>query len=168
MIPCCRIESINSCNASRPKSLRGCNALGTMVARSIWCTLSPDCSPSARGAATEGVPISAPRPLPSPDRAMGLRLPEQPHQRKQQSARAGARLWRAKVRHPRGNRGAILKKNLKKGIDTQSRNSVSTRMAPKQTRDFCPVQFFVCSEPSEKKPKQNTTGKEKEHIPCIH
>src|SRR5437867_11400538 len=83
-MPCCRIESINSCNASRPKSLRGCNALGTMAAKSIWCTLSPGSSPSVR-AATEGAPINAPRPLPRPDRAMRLRLPEQPQQRKQQS-----------------------------------------------------------------------------------
>src|SRR6266487_4308741 len=85
MMPCCRMESINSCNASRPKSLRGCNALGTMVAKLIWCTLSPASSPSVR-AATEGVPINAPRPLPRPDRAMRLRLPEHTQQRKQQSA----------------------------------------------------------------------------------
>src|ERR1700751_3136740 len=82
-MPCCRIDSINSCNASRPKSLRGCKALGVMAAKSIWCTLSTDSSPSVRG--VKGVPISAPRPLPRPDRAMRLRLPEQVHQRKQQS-----------------------------------------------------------------------------------
>ena len=86
MIPCCRIESISSCNASRPKSLRGCRALGTMLAKLIRCTLSPDSATSVR-MATDGAPISAPRPLPRPDRAMRLRLREQPHQRKQQTAR---------------------------------------------------------------------------------
>ncbi len=41
-------------------------------------------------------------------------------------------------------------------------------MAAKQTKDFCPVGFFVCLEPSDQKTKINTTGKEKEHIQCIH
>jgi hypothetical protein len=84
-MPCCRIESISSCSASGAKFLRGCSALGTMFARLIWCTLSPDSPVSARVAA-DGVPINAPRPLPRPDRAMRLRLREQFHQRKQQSA----------------------------------------------------------------------------------
>src|SRR6266567_5304923 len=69
MIPCCRIEAISSCNASRPKSLRGCNALGTMLAKLIWCTLSPD-SVTSVPVAAEGEPISAPRPLPKPERAI--------------------------------------------------------------------------------------------------
>jgi hypothetical protein len=85
MIPCCRIESTSSCSASRPKSFRGCNALGTMLARLIWCTLSPASAPSL-GAETAGVPMSAPRPLPKPERAMRLRLPEQTPQRKQHCA----------------------------------------------------------------------------------
>src|SRR6266850_4232849 len=85
MMPCCRIESVSSCSASRAKSLRGCSALGTMVAKLIWWTLSPD-SPVSGRVAADGVPISAPSPLPRPDRAMGLRLREQFHQRKQQSA----------------------------------------------------------------------------------
>src|SRR5437773_10957995 len=89
-MPCCRIESISSCNASRAKFLRGCSALGTMVAKLIWCTLSPDSPVSARVAA-DGVPISAPSPLPRPDRAMWLRLREQFHQRKQQSTLARGR-----------------------------------------------------------------------------
>src|SRR5437773_12445634 len=114
-MPCCRIESINSCNASRPKSLRGCNALGTMAAKLIWCTLSPASSPSVR-AATEGVPINAPRPLPRPDRAMHLRLPEHTQQRKRQSAphQPGRRniLEDGTLRHRGGK--AFLKKNLKK------------------------------------------------------
>src|SRR6476620_3694588 len=114
-MPCCRMESINSCNASRPKSLRGCNALGTMAAKSIWCTLSPASSPSVR-AATEGVPISAPRPLPRPDRAMCLRLPEHTQQRKRQSAPTKPGdcniLERGALRQWGGE--AFLKKNLKK------------------------------------------------------
>src|SRR6266480_3892338 len=85
MMPCCRIESISSCNASRPKSFRGCSVLGTMLAKLIWCTLSPDSATSVL-AVMEGVPISAPRPLPRPERAMGLRLPEQLDHGKQQSA----------------------------------------------------------------------------------
>src|SRR5438874_11988189 len=83
-MPCCRIESISSCSASRAKFLRGCSALGMMVAKLIWCTLSPDSPVSAR-VATDGVPINAPSPLPRPDRAMRLRLREQFHQRKQLS-----------------------------------------------------------------------------------
>src|SRR5262249_4930997 len=86
-MPCCRMESISSCSASRAKSLRGCSALGTMVARLIRCTLSPD-SPVSGRVVAEGVPINAPSPLPRPDRAMRLRLREQFHQRKQQSARS--------------------------------------------------------------------------------
>src|SRR5438132_2783806 len=86
MMPCWRIESINSCNASCPKFFRGCNALGMMLAKLIWCTLSPDSATSER-AVTVGVPISAPRPLPRPDRAMRLRLTEQLYQGKQQSQR---------------------------------------------------------------------------------
>src|SRR6266540_2230568 len=84
MMPCCRIESISSCSASRAKSLRGCSALGTIFAKLIWCTLSPG-SPVSGRVATDGVPINAPSPLPRPDRAMLLRLREQFHQRKQQS-----------------------------------------------------------------------------------
>src|SRR6266542_2197139 len=84
MMPCCRIESISSCSASRAKSLRGCSALGMMFAKLIWCTLSPG-SPVSGRVATDGVPINAPSPLPRPDRAMRLRLREQFHQRKQQS-----------------------------------------------------------------------------------
>ena len=55
MMPCCRIESVSSCNASRPKSFRGWNVLGTMFARLIWCTISPDSATSVR-AVTVGVP----------------------------------------------------------------------------------------------------------------
>src|SRR6266404_7727312 len=68
-MPCCRIDSISSSSASRAKSFRGCNVLGTMLVSSIWCTLSPASDPSL-GVATEGVPISAPRPLPKPERAI--------------------------------------------------------------------------------------------------
>src|SRR5437773_7094998 len=90
MMPCGRMESISSCSASRPKSLRGCSALGTIFAKLIWWIRSPDSLASGR-VATEGVPINAPRPLPRPDRAMWLRLREQFHQRKQQSALARGR-----------------------------------------------------------------------------
>jgi hypothetical protein len=43
--------------------------LGTILVNSIWCTLSPVSEPSL-GVATAGVPISAPRPLPKPERAI--------------------------------------------------------------------------------------------------
>src|SRR6266704_1853064 len=143
MMPCCRIESINSSNASRAKSLRGCNALGTMVAKSIWCTLSANSSPSLR-AATEGVPISAPRPLPRPDRAMRLRLPELPQQRKQQSAPISPAIptfGRAELYNVGGGE-ALLKKNSKKSIDIHRRNSVSTRVAPKTDKGLLPGRVF--------------------------
>src|SRR5439155_14238764 len=68
-MPCCRIDSISSSSASRAKSFRGCNVLGTMLVSSIWCTLWPASDPSL-GVAIEGVPISAPRPLPKPERAI--------------------------------------------------------------------------------------------------
>src|SRR5215475_4355888 len=68
-MPCCRIDSINSSSTLRAKSFRGCNVLGTMLVSSIWCTLSPVYDPSL-GVATAGVPISAPRPLPKPERAI--------------------------------------------------------------------------------------------------
>src|SRR5262245_37808754 len=79
MIPCCRIDSTSSCSASRPKSFRGCSALGITLAKLIWCTLSP-ASPPSLGVATLGVLISAPRPLRKPERAMRLRLPGQTDQ----------------------------------------------------------------------------------------
>ena len=66
-MPCCRIDSISSSSTSRAKSFRGCNVLGTMLVSSIRCTLSPASDPSL-GVATAGVPISAPRPLPKPER----------------------------------------------------------------------------------------------------
>src|SRR6267154_4626753 len=68
-MPCCRIDSLSSSSASRAKSFRGCNVLGTMLVSSIWCTFSPASDPSL-DVATEGVPISAPRPLPKPERAI--------------------------------------------------------------------------------------------------
>src|SRR5437868_3787193 len=71
------MESTNSCKASGANSLRGCNGLGVILARSTWLILSPD-SESGRGAGR--LPISAPKPLPRPDFAgdvaMRLRLPE--------------------------------------------------------------------------------------------
>src|SRR5262245_36784713 len=93
-MPCCRIDSINSSSTSRAKSFRGCNVLGTMLVSSIWCTLSPVSDPSL-GVATAGVPISAPRPLPKPERPMPVRLPEQLYQGKQQSPQSISTLSRA-------------------------------------------------------------------------
>jgi hypothetical protein len=53
-------------------------------------------------------------------------------------------------------------KNIKKSIDTRSQNSVSPRKVLKQTKDFCPVGFFVCSDPSKKiKNNQTRPGKRK-------
>ena len=145
-MPCCRIESISSCSALRAKSLRGCSVLGTMFARLIRCTLSPDSPVSARVAA-DGVPINAPSPLPRPDRAMRLRLREQFHQRKQQIravVRAIGKSWKAElpmsgrtlrilaVRPPSQAWSLISdgsappsQKVLKKCIDTERRNLVS-------------------------------------------
>src|SRR5205809_5022260 len=179
-MPCCRIESISSCNASRPKSFRGCSALGTIPARLIWYTLSPDSATSVL-VAMEGVPISAPRPLPRPERAMRLRLPEQPPQRKQQPApssralpfylapnRLSLPLEIASLPPPRPPPQKKVKKSLKKVIDTHSPNLVSTRHGSKTDTGLLPGRFFVCSDPSNQKNNTNTTGKEKEHIPCIH
>jgi hypothetical protein len=59
----------------------------------------------------EGVPISAPSPLPRPERAMPLRLPEQLYQGKQQSAQSISTLNKA-LPPP--------KKEFKKSIDTKS------------------------------------------------
>src|SRR6476620_8872610 len=61
------MDSISSSSTSRAKSFRGCNVLGTMLVSSIWCTLSP-ASGLSLGVAVAGVPISAPRPLPKPER----------------------------------------------------------------------------------------------------
>src|ERR1035441_7093309 len=82
MIPCWRIESTSSCIASRPNSLRGCSGLGTMrVSLACWI-LSPE---STSGRATDGLALmSEARPLPRPDFAMWLRLPEQSGERKRQ------------------------------------------------------------------------------------
>src|SRR6266480_7613399 len=41
-----------------------------MLAKLIWCTLSPD-SVTSVPVTAEGGPISAPRPLPKPERAIG-------------------------------------------------------------------------------------------------
>src|SRR6266446_6659706 len=68
-MPCCRIDSLSSSSTSRATSFRGCNVLGTMLVSSIWCTFSPASDPSL-GVTTEGVPMSAPRPLPKPERAI--------------------------------------------------------------------------------------------------
>src|SRR5438067_4586012 len=154
MMPCCRIESINSSNASRAKSLRGCNALGTMVAKSIWCTLSANSSPSLR-AATEGAPISAPRPLPRPDRAMRLRLPELPQQRKQQSAPISPAMQHLGERSSTtfGEARRFLKKILKKVLTFIGEIRYQRGWLQKQTRDFCPVGFFVRLESSDQKQK---------------
>src|SRR5439155_15048792 len=160
MIPCCRIDSISSCSASRPKSFRGCNALGTMFAKSIWCTLSP-ASALSLGAGTTGVPISAPRTLPKPERAMRLRLPEQTPQRKQQClTRRPDRNWGYSAL--RNLRYGDRKKPLKKYCHSNTKCSI-TAEGSKQTKDFCPVGFFVCWDPSHHKNQTNTTGKEKEH-----
>src|SRR3954468_2081289 len=85
MIPCWRIDSISSSRTSRAKSFRGCNVLGTILVSSIWCTLSAASDPSL-GVATAGVPMSAPRPLPKPDRAIRSEATGTESQRKQQSA----------------------------------------------------------------------------------
>jgi hypothetical protein len=56
-------------------------------------------------------------------------------------------------------------KQFKKSIDTRKANPVSGRSVPKETKNFCPVGFFVCSDPNDRqKTNPNTTGKEKEHI----
>ena len=43
----------------------------------------------------------------------------------------------------------LSRKTVKKSIDTPAKNPVSPRQVPKQTKDFCPVGFFVCSVPDE-------------------
>jgi hypothetical protein len=163
-MPCCRIDSISSSSTSRAKSFRGCNVLGTMLVSSIWCTLSAAPDPSL-GVATVGVPISAPRPLPRPDRAIG---PEATGTalRTQTAIRTAAMFgWldggalRSPARcirrcsinglavaRPFISGCAPATKRIKKRIDTKGCNPVSTRPAPKE---FLPGRFFVCEDPSE-------------------
>jgi hypothetical protein len=162
-MPCCRIELISSCSASRAKSLRGCSALGMMFAKLIWCTLSPG-SPASARVATDGVPINAPSPLPRPDRAMRLRLREQVHQRKQQSlqrahetgeARLSERQLLAEIfgsfrvfsgrtsnsateGHADASRSSFSQKSFKKCIDTETRNLVSRTPGSKADEGFLP------------------------------
>src|SRR5262245_35453086 len=80
------------------------------------------------------------------------RLPEQSSQRKQQSTgvpkiAARPEPLRTSFLIPSRHPGIIPEKTVKKSIDTRNQNSVSTRNVPKQTKDFCPVGFFVCSDP---------------------
>src|SRR5437867_7659613 len=170
-MPCCRIESISSCNASRAKFLRGCSALGMMVAKLIWCTLSPDSPVSARVAA-DGVPINAPSPLPRPDRAMRLRLREQFHQRKQQSAIPCRCLpSRQDARWPHSQDGCatpLLQKKFKKNVLTPKTEIwYHAPLAPKQTKDFYPVgslsvRTLIITQTNE------TPGEKEHNNPCIH
>src|SRR5207249_1060921 len=51
-----------------------------------------------------------------------------------------------------------VKKSLKKVIDIQSPNLVSTRHGSKTDTGLLPGRFFVCSDPSNQKNKTNTTG----------
>src|SRR5437016_10137948 len=133
MMPCCRIESTSSCNASRPKSFRGCSVLGTILARLIWCTLSPDSATSVL-AGMEGVPISAPRPLPRPERAMQLRLPEQRYHGKQQSAPS--------IHF--GQSLLCLGKEFLKKVLTLIAEIQYQRDWPQNRKEFLPGRFFVC------------------------
>jgi|SRR6476620_9328503 len=138
-MPCCRIESISSCNASRPKSFRGCSVLGTILARSIWCTLSPD-SATSEAAATDGVPISAPRPLPRPERAMGLRLPEQLYQGNQQSVPHISMVSRTA--------SSLAKEFLKKVLTLKAEIQYQCGRHQNRQRTL-PGRFFVCLESSD-------------------
>src|SRR4030088_2218736 len=76
------MESTSSLSASSGNSLRGCNGLGTIGVNATSGIRSPE---STAVGATGGRPLmSAPRPLPRPDFAMRLRLPEQHYQSKRQ------------------------------------------------------------------------------------
>lgn len=130
-MPCCRIDSINSSSASRAKSFRGCNVLGTILASSIWCTLSP-ASKLSLGVATAGVLINAPRPLPKPERAIaseatGTEFATQTAKRR--AIGQSMRVLRARQELvPHCNEappGSYTLKNTKKSIDTRNRNPVS-------------------------------------------
>jgi hypothetical protein len=65
--------------------------------------------------------------------------------------RGDATFWRAKL-YDFGEARRSSKKS-KKNIDIHGRNLVRTRMSLKQTKDFCPVGFFVCLESSDQKTK---------------
>src|SRR3954463_5025111 len=68
MIPCWRIDSTSSPNASAAKVFRGWSGLGTIIASSTWWIFSPG---SASSRMAEGrVLINALRPLPRADFAM--------------------------------------------------------------------------------------------------
>jgi predicted metal-dependent hydrolase len=68
----------------------------------------------------------------------------------------------------RTSRTPIPQKRIKKSIDTRKGNSVSRVKVPKQTKDFYPVSFLSARNAVIKKQPKNMTGKEKEHIQCIH
>src|SRR6266480_535846 len=126
MMPCCRIDSINSNSTSRAKSSRGCNVLWSMLVSSIWCTLSVGSDPSL-GVATAGVPISAPRPLPKPERAIAPEATGTEFSTQTTKRRAVAELMHARglaAYHPsleRGTIGVIPEKQLKKVLTLETK-----------------------------------------------
>ena len=59
--------------------------------------------------------------------------------------------------------GFVSEKQLKKVL-TSGTKIVYHSGRFENRKDFCPVGFFVCWDPSKIKNNPNTTGKEKEHI----
>src|SRR5712671_488302 len=171
-MPCCRIDSISSSSTSRAKSFRGCNVLGTMLVSSIWCTLSVASDPSL-GVTTAGVPIKAPRPLPKPERAMRLRLPEQSSQRKQQSAgqcpnRTTPRASRVWPVIGAGVMGFVPEKQLKKVL-TLSTEIVYHGARFQNRQDLLPGRVLCLFRIPVKDKKQSKHDRERERThPCIH
>jgi hypothetical protein len=81
------------------------------------------------------VPIKAPRPLPKPERAMRLRLPEQGSERKRQSVGpVPESLLAPSLR--RSSSDLAPEKHFKKNIDNRNQNRVSRRKVPKETKTF--------------------------------
>jgi len=100
---------------------------------------------------------------------MRLRLPEQPQQRKQQSMAhqtGDATFCRAKL-YDTGDATHSFKKISEKALTFTREIRYQCDWLQERIRNFCPVGFFVCSKPNDQKTKTNTTGKEKEQIPCI-
>src|SRR6266513_2072156 len=143
-MPCCRIDSISSNSASRAKSFRGCNVLGTMLVSSIWWTFSPASDPSL-GMATEGVPISALRPLPKPERAIASEATGTEFSTQTANRQAVPEPLQT-LGHCRsspiiasGHHRFAPEKQLKKVLTLKAEIQYQRGMAPKQRKDFYPV-----------------------------
>jgi len=91
---------------------------------------------------------------------MPVRLPEQLYQGKQQSPQSISTLSRALP--------LPLKKNLKKVLTPRAEIHINADGSKTEQR-LLPGGFFVCSDPSDNKPKTEHDRETKEkHTSCIH